>query len=233
MSTQQPNSCPGYLDVLLHKLTAHADVVRHHIPNQHHNYTLGFAAEAGVRAVLSHVLPRRLAVTSGFVRSTGGKLIIPTQKNDISGQTDVIIYDTMQACPLYSVEGVELVAADDVLAVIEVKDSSGVAGDLADALEHTRELAAHVPKALRCIVLIQGETLDDAQKKIKSANFEKHDAPHVIFCRSLEYGQPYLAFHEYLTNTIHLWDYKTDPVSALVGFLRIVASFLAAQNLCS
>jgi hypothetical protein len=54
-----------HLEILLERLTSHADVVRHYLPGTTHNATLGLAAEAGVRDVLRMVLPKRLAVTSG------------------------------------------------------------------------------------------------------------------------------------------------------------------------
>jgi hypothetical protein len=229
----QGSARQSHLNVLLNKLTAHADVIRHHIPNNHHNYTLGFAAEAGVRDVIRQILPQRFAVTSGFVRKPGGTLILPTAKNDVSRQTDVIIYDTSHTSPIHSVEGVELVAADDVLAVIEVKDSTD-GGVRDEALEHSKELAKAVPHALRGVVLIQAAASNDTEfDKIKTANFDADNAPHVIYCRSLSQNQPYLAFHARLKNTIHFWTYENDHVSPLAAFLRIIASFFAAKGLCS
>lgn len=116
-----------YLEILLDRLTGHADVMRHYLQ---HRGTLGFAAEAGVRDVLRQVLPRRLAVTSGFLRTNGGALIAKTPAGAMSPQTDIIIYDALRACPLYSVDGVEIIAASDALGVIEVKDSKQGEADL-------------------------------------------------------------------------------------------------------
>jgi hypothetical protein len=119
-----------HLQILLDRLTGHADVIRQHLKERMHAYTLGFAAEAGVRDVLRQVLPRRLAVTSGFIRSTTGRLLVSPTGAAVSPQTDIIIYDTLRACPLYSVEGIDVLAAPDVLGVLEVKDSEGAEGDL-------------------------------------------------------------------------------------------------------
>jgi hypothetical protein len=154
-----------HMEVLLHLLTAHADAIRHHIRGTAHNATLGAAAESGVREIVRRHLPSTLTVTSGFVRSSDGTLLEPGDKNDLSRQTDVIIYDSTRACPLYRFDDIEIVAAEDVLAVIEVKDSSGDEGALnrgddakgaLGALEHVRRLARFVPEAFRAIVLVQG-----------------------------------------------------------------------------
>jgi hypothetical protein len=55
-----------YLDALVHQLQSHAGVIRHYLGQQNQNYTLGLAAETGVRDVLRQVLPGRFGVTSGF-----------------------------------------------------------------------------------------------------------------------------------------------------------------------
>lgn len=123
-----------HLQIMLDHLTAHADVVRYHLRGRPHNPTLGFAAEAGLRDVLRQVLPKNLAVTSGFIRKATGELILPSrQREDVSPQTDVIIYDATRSCPLYSIEGVDVVAAPDVLGVFEIKDSENNEGDLYSA----------------------------------------------------------------------------------------------------
>lgn len=131
-----------HLQILLGRLTGHADIIRQHLKERPHAHTLGFAAEAGVRDVLRQVLPRRLAVTSGFIRSTTGKLLVPPTSGDVSPQTDILIYDTQRACPLYSVEGIDVVAAPDVLGVLEIKDSTSGEADLgltADGFEKRKQ----------------------------------------------------------------------------------------------
>jgi hypothetical protein len=243
-----------HLEVLLEKLTSHADVLRHHLT---HNPTLGVAAEAGVRDVLRMVLPRRLAVTSGFIRSQGGNLIIQTDRKNISAQTDIVIYDALHACPLYSFEGVEVLAAPDVLGVIEVKDSTGKENDLgpsppkanpkkaadrsnsAGALDHIAELAQAAPQAFRGIVLIQGGNAPSARAKMEYRQLTDREVPHVVYCRTIKNTKThsrknYVAFYEYLTNQVHFHVYgpgRKGATSALAGFLRVVTGFFAAQGL--
>ncbi len=193
-----------HLQILLDRLTGHADVIRQHLKERIHPYTLGFAAEAGVRDVLRQVLPRRLAVTSGFIRSTSGMLLVPPTTAEVSPQTDIIIYDTLRACPLYSVEGIDVVAAPDVLGVLEVKDSGHAEADLgltADgyearkkkaeesspptkpkaedngALEHIIELAHAAPRAFRGIVLIGGEQAAGSRTRLEFAKTQKNLSP--------------------------------------------------------
>jgi hypothetical protein len=244
---------------LLERLTSHADVLRHHLPGKAHNATLGLAAEAGVRDVLRMVLPKRLAVTSGFIRSTGGDLIVQTAREDISAQTDVLIYDASRACPLYGVEGVEVLAAPDVLGIIEVKDSTGLESALgpsppkagaattaeeptpAGALDHIAALAKAAPQAFRGVVLIQGGNAQSAREKMAHRLLTDRDAPHVVYCRTIENTSTnsrdnYLAFHEYLTNHVHFHVYgpgRDAAVHALAGFLSVVTGYFAARGLAS
>jgi hypothetical protein len=203
-----------HLEILLERLTSHADVLRHHLPGTTHNASLGLAAEAGVRDVLRMVLPKRLAVTSGFIRRPGGDLIVPTAGDDISVQTDVLIYDASRTCPLYGVEGVEVLAAPDVLGVIEVKDSGSLEDNMGPlppkvtaghgseqeasqkksapkprsdyALDHIAELAKAAPQAFRGIVLIQGSNASSARDRMEFRNLTHRNVPHVVYCRTVE-----------------------------------------------
>lgn len=236
----------AHLEVLLRRLTAHADVVRHHLPSNTHNATLGHAAEAGVRDVLRQVLPNRLAVTSGFVRQSGGGLIAPTGKGRVSPQTDVILYDALRATPLYGVDGIDVIAARDVVGVIEVKDSSAGETDLSPrpqknnpqkftrgALEHVSLIGDKAKQALRAIVLVRGGDPSAARAAFEKENLTGETTPHVLYCRSLEGKASYLAFHDYLENQVRFYDYRGDAVSAFAGFLRVVTGFCAAEGLCS
>ena len=233
-----------HIEILLGRLTAHADVVRHHLPGTTHNATLGLAAEAGVRDVLSDVLPGRLKVTTGFVRRPGGSLVLPTLRSHISPQTDIIIYDASRASPLYGVEGVNVIAAPDVLGVVEVKDSHAGEADLSPrsskkqpdkilergALDHIARLAEAAPRAFRAIVLVQGGDANAARTALQNAKLSEETVPHVVYCRSLVKNESYLAFHDYAENKVRFYVYGGDVVSALAGFLRVITGFFAAEG---
>jgi hypothetical protein len=204
-----------WLATLLDRMTAPADVMRQFLDAENQNATLGSAAEAGVRDLLRVVLPQRLAVTSGFLREPGRSLAEKNTEGTISPQTDVIIYDGSQATPLHSIGGIEIVAAPDVLGIVEVKDAENGSGDLASAtgekgaLGHTSRLATYSPYAFRAIVLFRGKlhkpkedadkTPDEdrkapetevelAQRLIRAANLQSYQAPHVVYCSSCATG---------------------------------------------
>lgn len=77
-----------------------------------HALLKGNQAEALVKAFLKAHLPKRFAVGSGFIIDS---------RDQISKQTDVIIYDALN-CPVYRAsEDAAIIPADNVAAVIEVK----------------------------------------------------------------------------------------------------------------
>lgn len=162
-----------WLSTLLDRMTAPADVMRQHLGEEDQSPTLGSAAESGVRDLLRLVLPRRLAITSGFLRAPGRSLLASNLPGSLSPQTDVIVYDGLEAIPLHSIGGVDVVAAPDVLGVIEVKDTNKGSEELSTAegaggaLEHTVSVSALAPNAFRGIVLFRGkgkEAKDDEEK---------------------------------------------------------------------
>lgn len=226
-----------HMQVLLHLLTAHADTVRHHIRGTAHNPTLGAAAESGVREVLRRHLPTTLAVTSGFIRTTEGALLQPGDKGDLSHQTDVIVYDATRACPYYRFDGIEIVPAEDVLAVIEVKDTSADEGVLSGkdgALNHIAHLAKFVPSAFRGIVLLQGGEPKKAREELGNARLSTDSAPHAIYCGAYDHTKEgYLAAMDEISGEIVIHAYGKDRGSPLVGFLRMVVGHMAAQGLMS
>ena len=230
-----------HVSVLLNQVTAPADMARHHIRGTAHNLTLGFAAEQGVRDVLRQHLPRSLVVTSGFIRKSDETLLVPNQNQDLSRETDLIVYDSTRSCPLHSFDGIEVIAADDVLGVIEVKDSGNGEGallpsssDARGALRHIQDLQTFVPNAFRAIVLIQGEDPFEATKAVQAANLGEISAPHALYCRALgtyEKGVSYLGFHDFLENSFKVHAYAEDMGSPLVAFLRMVTGFMTARGL--
>jgi hypothetical protein len=205
-----------WLATLLDRMTAPADVMRQHLGAENQNSALGSAAEAGVRDLLGIVLPQRLAVTSGFLREPGRSLAEANLQGAVSPQTDVIIYDRSRSTPLHSAGGVEIVAAPDVVGIIEVKDAeSSGSSDLASAegeggaLGHAKDLAVYSPFAFRGIVLFRGKApaatkaaagapeggrggadseVDLARRRIEAATLRSFDAPHVIYCASCATG---------------------------------------------
>lgn len=74
----------------------------------------GGAREAAVRAFLGDQLPSRFAVRQGEVMDAAG---------NTSGQTDILIYDSANVRSLTEAEGVVLLPAEALLAVVEVKSS--------------------------------------------------------------------------------------------------------------
>lgn len=227
--------------MLLNQLTAPADMARHHIRGTAHNLTLGFAAEQGVRDVLRQHLPRSLVVTSGFIRKSDETLLVPNQNQDLSRETDLIIYDSTRSCPLHSFDGIEVIAADDVLGVIEVKDSKNGEGallpsssDARGALRHIQDLQTFVPNAFRAIVLIQGGDPSEATRAVKEAEVGEISAPHALYCRALgtyKKGVSYLGFHDFMDNSFKVHAYAEDMGSPLVAFLRMVTGFMTARGL--
>ncbi len=74
----------------------------------------GRAAELVLRNFLSKHLPKRFEVCSGFILD---------KEDNVSGQTDVIIYDSLN-CPVYSVhDDLRIIPSDNVAAVVEVKST--------------------------------------------------------------------------------------------------------------
>jgi len=135
---------------------------------------------------------------------------------------------------------IEVVAAQDVLGVVEVKDrASGEAALRTDefskgALEHIALLSEHAPGAFRSVVLLRGK--ERKKKKGARAALEQCKAraltsstiPHVIYCAD----QNYIAIYEYISNELQFIEYgEGDRTSALADFLRILTSFFAAQGL--
>jgi hypothetical protein len=159
----EPKERKRWLETLLDRMSAPAAIMRQHLGEEDQQHALGSAAEKGVRDLLRLVLPQRLAVTSGFLREPGRSLAGITPAGSVSPQTDVIVYDSLYAMPLHSIGDVDIVAAPDVLGVIEVKDTNKGSEELASAkgaggaLEHTARLSALAPNAFRAIVLFRGK----------------------------------------------------------------------------
>lgn len=72
----------------------------------------GDARESAVRSFLTDQLPARFAVSAGEVMDAAGNM---------SGQTDVTIYDRLNTRPLFTTNGVALLPAEALLATVEVK----------------------------------------------------------------------------------------------------------------
>lgn len=223
-----------YLEVQLEQLLGPPDVLRHHLPTKHHPYSLGFAAEAGVRALVRQHLPRTFAVVSGFVRDEGKSLLRPSEREDLSPQTDVIFYDASRSVPLFSIEGLEVVAASDVLGVIEVKDARSEKANsvVGDAIEHVVTLGLKLSGKLRAVVFVSAPGKDALETALeKHQNDFDFTAPHVIYCRATMEEKSYVAFFDYARGRYSILDYDADKASGLACFLRILTSFMAAQGL--
>lgn len=230
-----------YLETLLQQLRSPAKVMRHHLTNQRQNTMLGLAAETGVRDVLRSVLPGRFGVTSGFLCHPEGGLVVPPRGKDVSPQTDVLIYDASRACPLYkAANDVGFIAARDAVGIIEVKDRAegelalGPGHDEPGALAHLARVARYARGAFRAVVLLRGKGL---KKKGTHASVHEQcegniaagfEAPHAIYCAE----KNYVAVYEYTTNGLHFVQHDDrDGALALADFLRLAASFYAAQSL--
>jgi hypothetical protein len=231
-----------YLETLLERMRSSTKVMRHYLGEQDQNTTLGLAAEMGVRDVLRNILPGRFGVTSGFMCQPDGSLVKAPENEQVSPQTDVIIYDASRACPLYRMmNDIEVVATHDVLGIVEVKDRAK--GELAlgrvsntdpGALAHVAHLAEHARGAFRAIVLLRGSKLEEkpnhrsAYEQCEKAKLTGASAPHVIYCAD----KNYVGVYEYISNRLHFVQYgPQDGALALADFLRVVASFQAAQGL--
>lgn len=72
----------------------------------------GDARESAVRSFLTDQLPARFVVSAGEVLDAAG---------NVSGQTDVVIYDGLNTRPLFTTNGIALLPAEALLATVEVK----------------------------------------------------------------------------------------------------------------
>ena len=72
----------------------------------------GDARESAVRSFLTDQLPARFVVSAGEVMDAAG---------NVSGQTNVVIYDGLNTRPLFTTNGVALLPAEALLATVEVK----------------------------------------------------------------------------------------------------------------
>jgi hypothetical protein len=229
-----------YLATLLQQLRTPAQTMRHYAAGRGLNPMVGLAAELGVRDVLRRVLPKRFGVTSGFMCHPDGSLVALSEPDDVSPQTDVVVYDASRACALYEMPNdVAFFAASDVLGIIEVKDRQTGEGALGPAsaergaLEHVARLSGYTPGAFRAIVLLRGVEKGADRRAEAYQQCEGHitrgfRAPHAIYC----VDKNYIAVYEYVTNRVHFVQYRDESgTAALADFLRVVASFYAAQGL--
>lgn len=79
-----------------------------------HNPTRGSAAENALRGLLREFLPQRCGVGSGFMLAANGT---------VSRQLDVIVFDQLEAAPLYRDGELVILSPDSVYLVIEVKSN--------------------------------------------------------------------------------------------------------------
>lgn len=77
-----------------------------------HNPTIGVLTEEILRDFLKNHLPKLVGVEQGFVMSRDG---------EVSKQCDILVYDSQTYAPFYRVNGIVVVPAESVIAVIEVK----------------------------------------------------------------------------------------------------------------
>lgn len=240
-----------WLETLLDRMSAPADVMRQHLGEADQNAHLGAAAETGVRDLLRLVLPPRLAVTSGFLRETGQSL---AGVGAVGPQTDVIVYDGLDAIPLHSIGGVDVVAATDALGVFEVKDTNTGSGELVlptsrrdkgetGAIEHIASVGALAPAAFRAIVLFRGLGGSKKAEYRRAASFLtkaalKHDrVPHVVYCASCPTpggtAGSYFAHYNDRAREVRVHQYLHDRVGALASFLRVTTGYFAVRGLIS
>ncbi len=225
---------------LVQKLQSHAEVMRQFLEGKDQNPTLGLAAETGVRDVLRAVLPSSFGVTSGFMCKADGSLIDGTDKDGFSPQTDVILYDASHSCPFYSMNDIGVLAEQDVLGFVEVKDREDGESALRDqgtksgALPHIARLVEHAPDAFRAVVLLRSKDRKEksavkaAYDQCKSETLTSRSVPHVVYC----VAAGYLATYEYTSNKVHFFDYEENKeTSALADFLHILTGFFAVRGL--
>jgi len=98
------------------KLIADFEDARNNVP---HKGSAGGEGEKIISKFLADHLPHRFGVTNGFILD---------KSNNVSGQTDVIIYDALN-CPVYRTSSTEMIIpSDNAAAVFEVKFNLNVAG---------------------------------------------------------------------------------------------------------
>jgi len=119
-------SLPNYYQSFSKELDVTKDRVRNIIGNAHW-ISDGTHKEAILQDVLKRFIPKKFAISSGFILANDGE--------NCSRQLDIIIYD--QASPiLFKSDSLVIIPDQYVRAVIEVKTSLSVGSKLTDALEN-------------------------------------------------------------------------------------------------
>jgi len=121
-----------YWDLRMRSATARLEAAKQLIE---HNPTRGSTAENALRNLLREFLPQRCGIGGGFVLAANGKL---------SRQIDIIIFDQLEAAPLYRDGDVVIVSPDSTYVVVEVK-SDLKAEKLEEAFDNINSVKALDP----------------------------------------------------------------------------------------
>lgn len=83
-----------------------------------HRPSIGYVGESLLRRTLNRLLPHNVGICQGFICATKNG-----NKDRLSKQCDIIIYQKNNSSILYSCRDLKVVKAESVIAVIEVKSS--------------------------------------------------------------------------------------------------------------
>lgn len=247
-SSTGPEREKSPLRVALEQALHPIDLVRHHLPTGgSYNHTYGIAAEEGIRRIIRNYLPSSLEVTSGFVRGPGGDILLPGEDGDVSGQTDIIIYDATHSTPLFQFQGIDVVHARDVLGVVEVKDTGKKNDPLGPdgAIRQLGNIAEYASPAFRAVVLVQGDDPEAATSKLRDEldkldsqparyEFDRYcTVPNVIYGMGLSEKSNtsgYFGFYDYLEGDFKILRRSNEEIFALALFLRTLTGYMAIEK---
>lgn len=125
-----------------------------------HNPTRGSTAENVLRALLGEFLPQRCGIGGGFMLAPNGA---------VSRQLDIIIFDQLEAAPLYRDGDVVIVSPDSAYLVIEVKSDLDSAS-LADAFDNIQSVKSLNPNVRALVFGYESATAETLAAHIPEAN---------------------------------------------------------------
>jgi hypothetical protein len=117
-----------------------------------HSTTRGTIAENAVRSIVASLLPHRFGITSGFLLTAGA---------NASQQIDVLVFDRLDASPVYKDQTVAVVSPEMGVLAVEVKSTMNKK-DLREAVKNlasTKRLNPNVATVLFAFTGLKAKTL--------------------------------------------------------------------------
>jgi hypothetical protein len=138
-----------YWQLRVSAATSHLEAARKIIG---HSTTRGTIAENAVRSIVAPLLPHRFGIASGFLLSKGA---------DSSQQIDLLVFDRLEASPVYEDQAFAVVSPEMGVLAVEVKSTLNKK-DLRDAVKNlasTKRLNPNVATILFAFTGLKANTL--------------------------------------------------------------------------